>query len=192
VWIARSIGSSENFNGEIIRPAETFVGNLAIFFGTSSLNSIWKGSSVLVRGAWQWVNGGKIFTPYTQIPFNERTYISIDVRPPFQIEFLVKADIRDYSYSAWEWEPIHSLLVTEQVLSDTFTNVLPENYNRIDFQITNTGPGDIEFYWGNFPNFTVLLPVGVELIESGTHEFRSLSSRSTTSSTIKIIERSET
>jgi len=150
VWIARSIGTSENFNGGVIRPAESFLGNLAIFFGTSNLNSIWKGSSILVRGAWQWMNDGEIFTPYIQLPFNERTYVSLvslNAQPPFSVEFLVNADIRNYSFSIWE-ENIgyESNRYTIELSAPQL--ILPSNLNRDSLLVEN---GSAQIHLGFTP-----------------------------------------
>lgn len=186
MWIARSIGSSENFNGGVIRPSETFLGSLAIFFGSSSLNSIWKGSSLKVRGAWQWVNGGEIFSPYIQIPFNERCYIAtLNAKPPFKVEFLVNADIRDYSFSIWEEDVIYESNKYTIQLLPTSQLILPSNVNRDSLLIEN---GSTEIYVGWKPETLHLTiePGYTVSLDPGT--LGQLWGASAGLSTVKIIE----
>lgn len=168
MWIARAIGASENFNGEVIRPSETFVGNLAVFFGTSSLNSIWQGSSVMVRGVWRWDGGGEIFTPYKQLSFNERTYISLNAQPPFGVEFLVNANIRDYSFSIWEKKLSYksntfAVNVSEEVL------ILPQNTRRDSVLIINQGSSSATLSFDNGLNYSIEIEPGYSVsFEPGT------------------------
>lgn len=191
-WIARGHLASETYDGGTIQPPEIFSNNLAIYFSTQNLNSIWKGSSVSVRAYWGW-REGLIYTPWVRLSFNERNYISLeklDAKAPFHIEFLVNADVNNYLLTIWEWEPVYSINSSDVTLNEEFIEVFPANFSRIDYQLINTGSDGIEFYWGDSSSNTAILPVGVEIIESGTKEVRSLNMRAIGGEAkAKIIER---
>lgn len=195
MWISRETRSQEFYTGVVPQPQTSFTSSsLAILFSVFNQDKeIWSGSSILVRAYWNWRDTTeKIYTPFIRIGFNDRQLLSFkEARPPYKIEFLLNANAKSIFYSIWEWVPVTVISVTEIELTAGFVEVLPENLERKDYQISNTGPGAIEFYWGEQGNLTVL-PVGIEIEDTDTRELKSLYMKATQGTTnVKVVERSE-
>ncbi|MFP5272601.1 hypothetical protein [Coleofasciculus sp.] len=190
MWIPRSIGASENYiGGGIIRPSEKFLGNLAVFFGTSS--SVWKGSDVFVRGVFFWDKAleASIYTPFVKISFNERVFIERNQfgKPPFQVEFLLNSNITNYSFSIWEERVSYRSYSNLIEVTSLPQVVLSENTNRESMLLINQGAQNIYFAFGE-ADFSLELEPGYSMsLEPGSFEVvRAKSSLPTNLKTIEV------
>ena len=93
-------------------------------------------------------------------------------------------------FTCWRWEPTYKLKYIEQEISPKLIQLLPLNFSRKDYSVSNLGPDSIELFWGETESAIELKP-GFELEESNGCDKRSLSVKAQKIANVRIAERSE-